>query len=187
MVSRQSLFFVGGVRSGKSALAQQWAERHSLRRLYVATANADDAEMADRIARHKAARGVGWQTVEAPLDPVSVLKARCAAAVGTPVDVVLLDCVSLWIANLIGQGMHEDSILERVEALAILAVTPGPPLALVSLEAGLGMVPLSAVGRAYQDTLGLANQRLARACATVIHVSYGLPVLLKGRLPEELC
>ncbi|MBE6442339.1 MAG: bifunctional adenosylcobinamide kinase/adenosylcobinamide-phosphate guanylyltransferase [Desulfovibrio desulfuricans] len=186
-MSADSVLFVGGVRSGKSALAQRWAEARAARRLYVATARVDDATMAARIARHRAERGAGWQCLEAPLAPVDALRARCDGPEAERPGVALFDCVSLWIANMLACDMAEDAVLERVAALASLAAAPGLPLALVSLEAGLGMVPLSAVGRSYQDALGLANQMLARACGTVLHVACGLPLPLKGRLPEELC
>lgn len=137
--------------------------------------------MAARIARHRAARGAGWECVEAPLDPVPALLA--APRPGA----VLFDCVSLWVANMLAAGLSPERALERVDALARLAAAPPWPLAAVSLEAGQGMVPMSTLGRTYQDTLGLANQTLARACPTVLLVSCGLPLPLKGGLPEEIC
>ena len=101
--------------------------------------------------------------------------------------VVLFDCVSLWVANLMAADMTENDILDRVDALAASIVDYPLPLALVSAEAGLGMVAMSSLGRRFQDTLGLANQALARECDTVLFVSCGLPLVLKGRLPEEIC
>ena len=101
--------------------------------------------------------------------------------------VVLLDCVSLWVANLMAADMTERDILDRVEALAASIEAYPLPLALVSVEAGLGMVAMSSLGRRFQDTLGLANQALARVCGTVLFVSCGLPLVLKGQLPEEIC
>ncbi|MBQ9453810.1 MAG: bifunctional adenosylcobinamide kinase/adenosylcobinamide-phosphate guanylyltransferase [Desulfovibrio sp.] len=186
-MSVKSVFFVGGVRSGKSVLAQRWAEARAPQRLYVATALADDVTMIERIARHRAGRGAGWQCLEAPLDPVISLQRWYSDTTRREAGVVLLDCVSLWIANMLGRGMTEVAIVERVDSLAALAAAPKFPLAVVSLEAGMGMVPMSALGRDYQDMLGMANQRLAGACDTVILVSCGLPLLLKGKLPEELC
>ncbi|MBO4301229.1 MAG: bifunctional adenosylcobinamide kinase/adenosylcobinamide-phosphate guanylyltransferase [Desulfovibrio sp.] len=185
-MSHQSVFFVGGVRSGKSALALRWGEACATRCLYVATACADDAEMTARIARHKAQRGEKWECVEAPFDPVGGIQHRFSNGNGNP-GVILLDCVSLWIANLLGQEMKEKAILERVTSLKALISACKTPFGVVSLEAGLGMVPISSIGRLYQDVLGLANQMLAQSCDTVIHVSCGLPVPLKGRIPEELC
>ena len=187
------VLFVGGTRSGKSGMAQRWAEAQAPERLYLATGRADDDEMADRIARHKAERGSGWLCHEEPLDPAAALAAAAAAVqagnvTGTgAAGVVLFDCASLWVANLMAADMTEKDILERVDALAAVIADFPLPLALVSVEAGLGMVAMSSLGRRFQDTLGLANQALARVCDTVLFVSCGLPLVLKGQLPEEIC
>ena len=190
----RAILFVGGTRSGKSGLAQRWAEAQAPQRLYLATGRADDEEMAARIARHKAERGNGWLCSEQPLDPAAVLshaaagyRAGSGGSGAVVPGVVLFDCVSLWVANLMAADMTENDILDRVDALAASIVDYPLPLALVSAEAGLGMVAMSSLGRRFQDTLGLANQALARECDTVLFVSCGLPLVLKGRLPEEIC
>ena len=189
----RAVLFVGGTRSGKSGMAQRWAEAQAPERLYLATGRADDDEMAARIARHKAERGSGWLCREEPLDPAAALAATVAAvqagnATGAgAAGVVLFDCASLWVANLMAADMTEKDILERVDALAAVIADYPLPLALVSVEAGLGMVAMSSLGRRFQDTLGLANQALARVCDTVLFVSCGLPLVLKGQLPEEIC
>lgn len=190
----KTVLFVGGTRSGKSGLAQRWAEAQALQRLYLATGRADDEEMAARIALHKAQRGQGWQCREEPLDLAGALAAipavpqpAAAPQAAGGVGVVLVDCVSLWVANLMAADKTEKEILERVDALATAVAAFPLPLALVSVEAGLGMVAMSSLGRRFQDTLGLANQALARVCETVLFVSCGLPLALKGRLPEEIC
>ena len=187
----KALLFVGGTRSGKSGMAQRWAEAQAPQRLYLATGRADDAEMAARIARHKAERGNGWLCSEQPLDPAAELAEVARAAAGgagtRTAGVVLFDCVSLWVANLMAADMTEQEILDRVDALAAVIADYPLPLALVSVEAGLGMVAMSSLGRRFQDTLGLANQALARVCDTVLFVSCGLPLVLKGQLPEEIC
>ena len=179
-----SVLFVGGVRSGKSALAQRWAEARSSSRLYVATCRAQDAEMAARVALHQKQRGQGWHCVEAPLDPVGAAERSLA---GQDAGVLLLDCVSLWVANLLECGLEQAALLESAERLARWVRDAPRPVALVSGESGLGMVPLSAVGRKFQDSLGLVNQRLAAACSAVVFVSCGLPLALKGSVPEEIC
>jgi len=183
-----AIFFVGGIRSGKSGLAQRWAEALAPRRLYLATGQACDEEMTARIARHKAERGAGWQCLEEPLDPAAALASApfSPSGVGCP-GVLLLDCVSQWVANLMAGEMTETAVLERVDALAAAARAFPVPVGMVSVEAGLGMVAMSGLGRRFQDTLGQANQMLAQACHTVLFVSCGLPLVLKGRLPEELC
>ena len=184
------VLFVGGTRSGKSGLAQRWAEAQSPRRLFLATCRVEDAEMAARVARHQAARGAGWHCVEEPLDPLAVLGGCPAGSAFGGAGVVLLDCVSLWIANLLAAGLTPEAVQARVAALAAGLAENGcraRPVALVSAETGLGIVPPTPLGRLYRDVLGLANQTLARACTHVIFVSCGLPLALKGPLPEGIC
>ena len=101
--------------------------------------------------------------------------------------VILLDCISLWIANLLARDQDEETILRKVSALGERLAAPPVPVAVVSAETGLGLVPMSPLGRAFNDVLGLANQELARVCHHVVFVSCGLPLALKGALPEELC
>ncbi|WP_298030612.1 bifunctional adenosylcobinamide kinase/adenosylcobinamide-phosphate guanylyltransferase [uncultured Desulfovibrio sp.] len=194
-MSAPLVFFVGGTRSGKSGLAQRWAEAQASRRLFLATCRVEDndVEMAARVARHQAGRGAGWFCVEEPLDPLTVLKGVLAGSSGQDGDaagVTLLDCVSLWVANLLAVGLTPEEIQTRVAALAVgLADEPGGrvrPMALVSAETGLGIVPSTPLGRVYRDVLGLANQTLAGVCTHVVFVSCGLPLALKGPLPEGL-
>ena len=101
--------------------------------------------------------------------------------------VILLDCISIWIANLLARDQDEEAILRKVSALGERLAAPPVPVAVVSAETGLGLVPMSPLGRAFNDVLGLANQELARVCHHVVFVSCGLPLALKGALPEELC
>ena len=101
--------------------------------------------------------------------------------------VILLDCISLWIANLLARDQDEEAILRKVSALGERLAAPPVPVAVVSAETGLGLVPMSPLGRVFNDVLGLANQELARVCHHVVFVSCGLPLALKGALPEELC
>lgn len=187
------VLFVGGTRSGKSALAQRWAEAQAARRLFLATCRVDDgdAEMAERVARHQAGRGAGWSCVEEPLNPLAALKrlpAEPAGDNGGGAGVLLLDCVSLWVANLLTDGFTAAGIQERVAGLAAALADRrrALPTALVSAETGLGIVPATPLGRMYRDVLGLANQTLAGVCSHVVFVSCGLPLALKGPLPEGL-
>ena len=184
------VLFVGGTRRGKSGLAQRWAAAPSPRRLFLATCRVEDAEKAARVARHQAARGAGWHCVEEPLDPLAVLGGCPAGSAFGGAGVVLLDCVSLRIANLLAAGLTPEAVQARVAALAAGLAENGcraRPVALVSAETGLGIVPPTPLGRLYRDVLGLANQTLARACTHVIFVSCGLPLALKGPLPEGIC
>lgn len=183
--------FVGGVRSGKSGLAQKWAEARAGRRVYVATCAPADAEMAGRVRLHRAARGPEWSCVEEPLDVPAALdtlwdvkNARLPASARP--GAVLLDCVSMWIANLLGAGLDDAAVLARVDGLAASLGRRTMPVAVVTAEAGLGLVPPSPLGRRFLDALGLANQRLAGVALPVILVTCGLPLALRGSMPREL-
>lgn len=182
--------FVGGVRSGKSGLAQRWAEAQAPRRLYVATCEPADEEMAGRVRLHRASRGPEWACLEEPLDVPAALDAlwggRSPAPEAGCAGAVLLDCVSMWIANLLGAGLDDAAVLARVESLAQSLGRRTLPVAVVTAETGLGLVPPSPLARRFLDLLGLANQRLGRLAEPVIFVTCGLALALRGALPREL-
>lgn len=184
------VLFVGGVRSGKSGLAQAWAEAQALRRLFVATCRVADAEMERRVRLHRAARGPLWTCREVPLEVPAALDEFWATVDAVREDdrpgVVLLDCVSMWLANLLEAGHGDAAALERVDALAASLGRRRAPVAVVTAETGLGLVPPSPLGRRFLDLLGLANQRLARAADHVILVACGLPLALRGDVPAGL-
>jgi adenosylcobinamide kinase/adenosylcobinamide-phosphate guanylyltransferase len=163
-------FILGGARSGKSARAQALAEAAGETRVYVATAEALDTEMAARIARHKADRGGGWRTVEAPLDLVAAMDAADA-------PVVLVDCLTLWLSNLMHHGRDVEA---ESDALCKSLGRFEGEVILVSNEVGLGLVPETPLGRAFRDAQGRLNQRVAAACDGVEFVAAGLPLRLKG-------
>ncbi len=178
-----AVLFTGGTRSGKSALAQAFAERHTSPLLFVATAQALDEEMNARIARHRADRGPAWSSLEAPLDLPSVLE---GAFKGASYGSVLVDCVTLWIGNLMGAGHGNAAILDEVRCLAVLLERAPLPVAIVTNEVGSGIVPAHASGREFRDLAGEANQILAQACSHVVLAVCGLPVPVKplgGPLP----
>ncbi|MBM3564935.1 MAG: bifunctional adenosylcobinamide kinase/adenosylcobinamide-phosphate guanylyltransferase [Alphaproteobacteria bacterium] len=160
---------LGGQRSGKSVHAESLFPRGS-RALYIATAEAGDAEMAERIAQHKSRRGKDWKTIEEPLDI-----ARTVAAAPQP---VLVECLSLWVANLI--AARRDLLTETDVLLAALAERKAPTV-VVSVEAGLGVVPDNALARRWLDALGLVNQKIAAHAARVVLVAAGLPLVLKEK------
>ncbi|RMF38762.1 MAG: bifunctional adenosylcobinamide kinase/adenosylcobinamide-phosphate guanylyltransferase [Alphaproteobacteria bacterium] len=170
----QCALVLGGARSGKSDLAEALLQAMAPPRLYIATAEPRDAEMAARIARHRARRGAGWQTVEAPRDIAGALRAA------DPARPVLVDCLTLWLSNLMEAGADPDAGFD--ELAAVLATRPGPAV-LVSNEVGLGLVPETALGRAFRDAQGRLNQRAAAHADLVVFVAAGLPLVLKGRLP----
>ncbi len=169
---------LGGARSGKSGHAEALvrAMAGSERPLYIATAEAGDAEMAARIAAHRARRAEAWETHEVPLDLAAALRAHAR-----PGRAILVDCLTLWLSNLMLAGRVPER--ERRTFLEALASTQGH-VVLVSNEVGLGLVPETALGRAFRDEAGRLNQNVAAAAARVIFMAAGLPLYLKGGPPQ---
>lgn len=167
------VFVTGGARSGKSRFAEERALALSLGadRTYVATAQAFDDEMRERIQRHQRERETGWITVEEPLDA-----ARVVRAASTPV--VLLDCLSLLVSNLMLRERPHDEILASVDDLLAAARERPGALVVVSNEVGSGVVPEYPLGRQYRDVLGWANQRIAASASEAYLIVAGLPVRL---------
>ena len=161
---------LGGARSGKSGHAERLVEQAG-GGVYLATAEAGDAEMAARIAAHRARRGSAWSTLEEPRDLPSALQR--AVQSGRP---VLVDCLTRWLSNLLLAG-------EVVEARsrALIAALPGlgAPILLVANEVGLGIVPDNALARRFRDAAGRLNQDLAAIADRVLFVAAGLPLVLK--------
>jgi adenosylcobinamide kinase/adenosylcobinamide-phosphate guanylyltransferase len=176
MFPRLSLV-LGGARSGKSALAERLVALSGGEKIYLATGQGLDEEMAERIARHRAARGPGWHTIEEPR--------AVAAALGTLREgqTVLLDCASLWLSNHLLNG--SDIAAEMAALEEALDACPAR-VVVVSGEAGMGIVPENALARRFRDEQGLLNQRLAARASLVVAAIAGLPLVLKGALPEGL-
>lgn len=171
-----SVLVLGGAKSGKSSYAQALAESWGGRLVYLATAQAGDQEMAKRIARHQADRGPAWATLEEHL----ALEEALARADG-PDTVFLVDCLTLWLSNLVlGAGLDDDEVDARGLALIRLLPRLQARVILVANEVGLGIVPENALARRWRDLAGSLNQRLARACDTVLLITAGLPLALKG-------
>lgn len=164
---------VGGAKSGKSRLAQQLAETLPAPRLYVATGEAKDAEMQIRIRRHQEGRGPSWQTWE---EPVALGQTLAQADGGF--GVILVDCLTLWLSNLLARSDAEVES-ERQKLLTVLA-TLTTPVILVSNEVGWGIVPANPLARQFRDAAGLLHQELARQADLAVLVVCGLPVVLKG-------
>ena len=162
---------LGGARSGKSSYAESLARDFNGPRVYIATAEAGDSEMAERIAAHRKRRGHGWRTVEEATD----LPAALADAAGTG-TFILVDCLTLWISNLL---LAEEDCDAALDALIDTLGKSDGQITIVSNEVGLGIVPDNALARRFRDIAGLANQRVAAACDEVILVTAGLPQKLK--------
>ncbi len=141
----------GGARSGKSALAVRRAARTGDPVVFVATGQARDGEMADRIARHQQERPPGWATVEAPADLVAAVRTIPAGRT------VVVDCLSLWVSNLLERGDDEPAVLRQAEELARWAASYPGTVLVVTNEVGLGIVPMHPLSRAYRDHLGRVN------------------------------
>ena len=165
---------VGGARSGKSRLAENLVVSCGLKRHYIATAEARDDEMHARIAQHQIDRGPEWQTLNAHLD----LDKALAAIPGG--EVVLLDCVTLWLSNHLLLG--SDIGAKCMSLIAALSACASPVVA-VSNEVGWGIVPENSVARAFRDHQGRLNQLIAERADLVIGVMAGLPIVLKGQIP----
>jgi len=162
---------LGGARSGKSRFAENLARDSGLARVYLATATAGDAEMQARIAHHRARRGDGWRTVEEPLALVSALTREAGAD-----RVVLVDCLTLWLSNLMHAGRDVEA---ETNVLADWLRAARLPVVLVSNEVGLGLVPETSLGRAFRDAQGRLNQAVAAAVPEVAFIVAGLPLWLK--------
>ncbi|HEY7688469.1 MAG TPA: bifunctional adenosylcobinamide kinase/adenosylcobinamide-phosphate guanylyltransferase [Dongiaceae bacterium] len=162
---------LGGARSGKSRFAEALVTAAPGPWVYLATGEAGDDEMAARIRHHRDRRGEGWRTVEEPLDLAGAL--RRAAGEGRA---LLVDCLTLWISNLMAAGRDVAGETERlVAALPEVAV----PIVFVANEVGLGIVPDNALARAFRDEAGRANQTIAAAAGRVYFIAAGLPLVMK--------
>jgi adenosylcobinamide kinase/adenosylcobinamide-phosphate guanylyltransferase len=175
-VAKRLTLILGGRRAGKSSYAQRLAEDggRGERVLFVATAEAGDDDMAARIRRHQADRPAEWDTLEEPLDIVSSL---------TPIvsgyDTVLLDCLTLWVSNLM-HAADEPDVLSETARLLECYERQGASWIVISNEVGLGIVSATRLGRDYADQLGRVNQHLAAVADDVWFVAAGLPLNLKS-------
>lgn len=165
-------FVLGGARSGKSHHAQRLAQSLGTNLVYMATAEAGDEEMSQRIARHIADRDETWNTVEAPIDLRAAIDSTCRGDV-----VVLVDCLTLWLSNIL---LAEMDVPQEIDRLVQAIASVDSNLVLVSNEVGLGLVPGNALGRQFRDEQGRLNRQIASVCDKVEFIAAGLPILLKG-------
>ncbi len=171
-MSKRLTLILGGVRAGKSSYAQRLAESGK-RVLFVATAEAGDAEMEGRILAHQASRPAEWDTLEEPLDLVGVL-----APMQHRYDTVLLDCLTLWVSNLLLSSRSYDISAEARRLLEVYRQGDASWI-VVSNEVGLGVVPPTELGRIFADELGRVNQLVAEEADAVYFMAAGLPMAMK--------
>lgn len=171
----QLTLVLGGAASGKSAFAERLCCSAGQRRIYIATAEARDPEMSVKIETHQVRRGADWACVEAPLELVDALTKVNAG------HVVLVDCATMWLAN---QMAKSDIVTDEEAELLSALNTCASPVIMVSNELGQGIVPENALARRFRQAHGEMNQKLAAQAALVVNVIAGLPLALKGTLPE---
>jgi adenosylcobinamide kinase / adenosylcobinamide-phosphate guanylyltransferase len=162
LASNKIILVGGGARSGKSRFALSLAERLGLRRLYLATAQAGDDEMRQRISKHQRERGAGFVTVEEPWAVCDVLKTH------GEFEVVVFDCLTLWLSNLLLQTARVREVLDHVEELTAVLERRNQHVIVVTNEVGMGIVPETPLGREFRDLAGLAHQRLSD-CADEVY------------------
>lgn len=167
---------LGGVKSGKSRLAEQLAKQSELDVIYIATATADDNEMQQRINHHQQQRPKHWQTVEAPISLANTLQQVC-----NDDSCILVDCLTLWLTNLLTNDDKSLVDQEIEDLLSLLPTLPGQ-LIIVSNETNMGIMPLGELTRQYCDRIGILHQQIAEIFDRVILTVAGLPHVLKGQI-----
>jgi adenosylcobinamide kinase/adenosylcobinamide-phosphate guanylyltransferase len=177
MTELATTLVLGGARSGKSAFAEKLVGDSGLAKVYLATATAGDDEMKTRIARHRAQRGDGWTTVEEPLALVDALTREATRG-----RAVLVDCLTLWLSNLMLAERDPDVEARRLTRFLGVARYP---VVLVSNEVGLGLVPETPLGRRFRDAQGRLNQIVAALVPNVVFIAAGLPLWLKRQSIQE--
>lgn len=173
---KETTLVVGGCKSGKSRHALELAENYGLRKIFMATCIPMDDEMKDRVKKHKAERDELWQTMDVPTDLPEAI-----AAHGADGHVILVDCLTLWITNLLMRPANAEPVADRVEALVTALAQAACPVVLVSNEVGAGIVPENRLARQFRDEAGLANQKVAAAVDRVVWMVAGIANVVKGR------
>lgn len=176
MDKKRVILVTGGCRSGKSRFALDYANRNFIKKVYLATCEPLDEEMVRRIELHKKARGAEWLTIEEPVAIVEKISQLEEEGKG-----ILLDCITLWISNLLMRWDEEQKIVEEVERF-LETVKKGPSsFIFVTNEVGMGIVPVDPLSRRFRDLSGMVNQKIAEASDTVIFMVSGIPIFLKGQ------
>jgi len=176
-MGKRLIFISGGARSGKSRFALDYANRHFSKKLYLATSGVLDEEMAQRVENHKKMRGPEWKTVEEPIGIIDKINEY-----GDKVEVILLDCITLWLSNLLMRQISDAKIMNEVDRFIKTIKQNQTSFIIVSNEVGMGIVPTDSLGRRFRDLQGMANQKIAEVAETVVLMISGIPMFLKGGL-----
>ena len=171
---RKLIFILGGARSGKSSHAVALAKASKGKKAFIATAIPFDKEMKDRIKKHKLSRPAGWKVLEGPRE---VLKAVLFAA--KSYDVILIDCLGLWISNLLMDNLNDGAIEKKIREFAAGLSRQPETIIVVSNDVGGGLIPDNVLGRRFRDLAGIANQKIASAADEVIVMQAGIPLKIK--------
>jgi adenosylcobinamide kinase/adenosylcobinamide-phosphate guanylyltransferase len=174
-MEKKTILITGGCRSGKSRYALDYANRHFSRKLFLATCEVLDDEMARRVENHRKTRGPEWETVEEPVEIVERIRQY-----GEKVEVILIDCVTLWLSNLLMKGEADSTVMDEVARFVEVLGQERTSFVIVSNEVGMGIVPADPLSRRFRDLAGTANQRIAHGVDTVILMVSGIPLFLKG-------
>jgi adenosylcobinamide kinase/adenosylcobinamide-phosphate guanylyltransferase len=176
-MGKRLIFITGGTRSGKSRFALDYANRHFSKKLYLATCEVLDEEIAERVENHKKMRGPEWKTVEEPIEIIDKINEY-----GDRVEAILLDCITLWLSNLLMRQNSDVKIMDELDRFIKTIKQNQTSFIIVSNEVGMGIVPADSLGRRFRDLQGMANQKIAEAAETVILMVSGIPMILKGEL-----
>jgi adenosylcobinamide kinase/adenosylcobinamide-phosphate guanylyltransferase len=175
-MSGKIVFITGGARSGKSSFALKEASLVPGRKVFIATAEAVDLEMQERIERHRSDRGTGWETYEEPLHVSKVIEETSHTH-----DVLVLDCLTIWLSNVLwaGSDVHRE-IENLICSIKKFSYSSSATLFIVSNEVGMGIVPVNEMARKFRDLLGTLNQKVAKVSGEVYWTVAGIPVKIKG-------
>ncbi|MEA1969724.1 MAG: bifunctional adenosylcobinamide kinase/adenosylcobinamide-phosphate guanylyltransferase [Thermodesulfobacteriota bacterium] len=176
-MKNKTTLIIGGCRSGKSSHALEIANHITgSKKIFIATSVPTDHEMEKRVTKHKTERGESWQTAEVPVKISEKIEKLSKQA-----DVILVDCLTLWVSNLLFNNFKEDEIFQRVEVLRKSLENSACPVILVSNEVGAGIVPENKLARQFRDIAGFVNQKIAATVDSVIWTVAGIPVTIKGK------
>ena len=177
-IVQETIFIIGGCRSGKSGFSLQMAEQMpAQKKIFIATCTPRDPEMEQRVLRHKSERSREWATLEVPTRlPEAVLENSRKE------NVILVDCLTLWISNLLLESDDPDNIEEQVLELTRSLEKARGPVVIVSNEVGTGIVPENRLARLFRDMAGMANQRIAACAGRVVWMVAGIPVTIKPKI-----